>query len=461
MRQYLIRRLLLSIPVLLALAVISFALNIHMPGDPVFRALASEGVRMGEDPLNGPDIYKRKRAELGLDKPVFYFSILKATEYDSLFYIPFPQDRIWVQALCQFSTNPESSAAFYHRFSRLEKQLFRQVPDSSRYAVLTFLKELRDEAPENLNENIIAFSRNVQHTHIRKSLLSLNPPEAHTGFSIRNYLPGFHVYGFDNQFHLWLSKIIRMDFGNSFQDGRPIRSILPDALKWTLLLNLLSIVLAYLVAIPAGVYAARHRDTPTERLLTGFWFILYALPGFWTATLLILFFGSGEYLNIFPSGGLMSIQSGDSWPWYRQLADRLHHLILPTFAYAYSAFAYLSGHVRYALLDHLDKEYIRTARAKGLPDKIVVWKHAFRNALLPLITLISQVFPALVSGSIVMETIFSIPGMGLLTWQAIGARDYPLIIAVFMLSGVLTLCGVLIADLLYMQADPRIRFRKQ
>lgn len=461
MGAYLIKRLALALPVLLSIALISFWLNVNTPGDPVFRALAHEGIRLGEDPMNGPGLYRKKRIELGLDKPVFYFSIKTQAESDSLFSIPFPADRVWVSSLCEYTAQPLEVLHFYQQLNKLEIQLQAEDADSVRNLILTFLRELRDEDPASVRRSLAVFMQGMPEKLIPAELKQLNFPEFKPEYRWKSMLPKIVWYGRNNLFHRWLCQVLILDLGNSFQDGRPVISRIPEALKWTLILNLVSILLAWLVSVPAGVYAARHRNTPAERLLTAFWFVLYALPGFWTATLLILFLGSGEYLDWFPGGGIMDIRSHEDWPWYRKFGDLAHHLILPTIAYTYASFAYLSGQVRNALLDNMGKDYIRTARAKGLPEKIIFWKHALKNSLLPLITLMAQVFPAMVSGSVVLETIFSIPGMGMLTWQAISLRDYPLLIAVFMLSGVMTLAGVLAADLLYVYADPRIRFNRK
>jgi peptide/nickel transport system permease protein len=163
-------------------------------------------------------------------------------------------------------------------------------------------------------------------------------------------------------------------------------------------------------------------------------------------------------LDILPAGGISDIRSSEAWPWYRRLLDISRHLILPTFAYAYGSFAYLSGQIRNSMIENLQSDFVRTGRAKGLSESVLAWKHAFRNSLLPLITISGQILPGLIGGSVILETIFSIPGMGLLAWQALNYRDYPLMIALFMLSGLLTLVGLLLSDMLYPLADPRIRF---
>lgn len=457
MGYYLIKRLLLALPVLAVIALLSFWLTRHTPGDPVLRALSQEGVRMGNDPMSGPDAYLRKWKELELDKPIFYFALSRADEIDSLFTIPFSQDKNWIESIAHKSQQPEAALAFYRSLQQTELDLFLNVNDSNRTALLSFFRELRDEDMQLLSDKI----KQASIEYPGYGMEDWQIPDLNPAYSWNQYLPKICWYGSNNLFHQWLIRIFQFDFGISFRDGRPVASKLPEALGWTVIVNFLSLLLAFAVSIPAGVYAALKYGSPGERILNGFLFVLYSLPSFWVATLLLLFFASGIVFDILPAGGIADIRSNENWSVFRKLTDIAWHLILPTFAYAYGAFAFLSGQVRNAMLDSLSTDFVRTARAKGVSEKWVVWKHAFRNSLLPLITLVAQIVPGLISGSIILETIFTIPGMGLLTWQALSYRDYPVVIAVFMLSGIMTLIGVLISDLLYHWADPRIRLDKK
>lgn len=454
---YFLKRFLLFVPVLLVLALVSFWLTRNTPGDPVLRALSKEGIRLGNDPLSGPEVYIRKWKELGLNQPIFYFGVFAPHEPDSLFAIPFPQDKEWVQDLSAASGNSEQWQSFYFSLLAAERQVFLMPPDSSRTRILTRLREMRSESPEQVKAGIVLLQREFSRPELSRIALPVESEQA----VLPAFLPRFHWYGSQNAFHQWLMQILRLDLGFSYRDGRPVISHLPNALLWTFLVNFLSLILALVVSIPAGVYAARSYGSAGERLLNGLLFILYSIPAFWLATLLLVFFAAGTFLDWFPAGGIADIRHQENWPWYRKLSDWAWHLVLPTFAYAYSAFAFLTSQVRNAMLENIQADFIRTARAKGLAEKKVIWKHALRNSLLPLITLIAQIIPGLVGGSIILETIFSIPGMGLLTWQAVSMRDYPVLIAVFMLSGLLTLTGVLVADFLYRLADPRIRLENR
>ena len=219
--------------------------------------------------------------------------------------------------------------------------------------------------------------------------------------------------------------------------------------------------MTYLISIPIGVFSAVKRDTLADRIVTTTLFILYSLPTFWVATMLIFFFGGGDYWDIFPASGVQDTMHSPDWPLWKRIADWAYHLILPVFCYTYGSFAFLSRQMRVGMLEVLNQDFIRTARAKGLSERKVIWKHAFRNSLIPIITLFAAIFPAMVGGSVILETIFSIPGMGFLSYNAIIARDYPVIVAVFTLAGVLTLVGILVADILYAVVDPRISYTKK
>ena len=260
------------------------------------------------------------------------------------------------------------------------------------------------------------------------------------------------------------------DLGESFSRGRPVLDLYAEALPVTLLLNLLTIPMVYGVAIITGVYSARFRgkafDITTGTALLGLW----SIPTIWAGVMMIGFFANQEYpmLRLFPTGGLNSTLASSmaflpSWgadgAWrHGWLLDRLWHLALPVICLMYGSFAVLSKLMRASVLENISADYVRTARAKGLPGRQVLWGHAFRNSLLPLITVAAGIVPGLLGGSLIVEKIFSIPGMGLLTLDAIFARDRDLVLAGALISGVISLVSILVADLCYAIADPRVSY---
>ncbi len=268
------------------------------------------------------------------------------------------------------------------------------------------------------------------------------------------------LYGLDKplpvQYILWVKRIFTLDFGFSYKDHRNVWEKISERLPITIQLNIISIFLVYLIAIPCGIYSSTHEGSFTDKILTVGFFFLYSLPSFWVAVLLIMLFGGGDFWDIFPVYGISSIGSETMslLPW---LLDRMWHLVLPIVCLTYGGLAYLSRLTRAAMLEVIREDYVRTARAKGLSERVVIFKHAFRNALLPLITLLAFLLPSMFGGSVIIESIFSVPGMGQLGFESVLSRDYPVIMAITAISAFLTLIGLLISDILYAALDPRIK----
>ncbi len=266
-------------------------------------------------------------------------------------------------------------------------------------------------------------------------------------------------YGLDKPLHVqyfnWLSRVVRFDFGDSFApDGRKVWHKIRERIPVTLSINLLSEVIIFLVAVPLGLYAAVRRGSLFDRASTVTVFVGFAMPGFWLALLLMILFG--VKLGWLPISGLVSL-GYDSLSIAGRVADRARHLVLPVFVGAFSGLAGLSRFMRSNMLEVIRQDYIATARAKGLGERAVVYRHALRNALLPVITILGLSVPGLLGGSVIMESIFAIPGLGQLFFQGVMSRDYPLILAELVLTAFLTLLGNLLADVGYAVADPRIR----
>lgn len=268
------------------------------------------------------------------------------------------------------------------------------------------------------------------------------------------------LYGLDKPFHvqywLWLSRLVRFDFGRSFKDGRLVIIKILERLPATLLLNVLSLLLIFFIALPIGIISAVRQDSFFDKGMTVFVFLGFSVPAFWLALLLMVLFG--VVLGWLPISGMHSV----NFPYFSfwgKLWDIIKHLILPVFVSAFGGLAYLSRYSRTSMLEVLRQDYIRTARAKGLSEKKVIYRHALRNALIPIVTLLGLSLPALIGGGFIFETIFAWPGMGRLGYQAIMARDYPVIMGVGVIAALLTLLGNLIADITYAFIDPRIRYR--
>ncbi len=269
-----------------------------------------------------------------------------------------------------------------------------------------------------------------------------------------------HRYGLDRPVHLqylsWLGGVLQGDLGVSLRYKRPVVEVLAEAVPNTLRLSVVSLILWLVVGTALGVWSAARRGRPEDRVVTLLSLILYSMPAFWLGLMLQLIFV--WKLHWLPSGG-MSAGSVDELGIWGYLGSSLRHLVLPVFVLGLSGAAGLARYMRSSVLEILSEDYIRTARAKGLDERSVLWKHALRNAAIPLITLLGLSLPFLLSGAVVTEVIFSWPGMGQLAVNSLLTRDYPMILAVTLLSGSMVVLGNLLADLAYGVVDPRIRVR--
>jgi ABC-type dipeptide/oligopeptide/nickel transport system permease component len=268
---------------------------------------------------------------------------------------------------------------------------------------------------------------------------------------------------------LKFSKIIvdYPDLGDSMVRARPVTALIAEALPKTVMLQVLAIPISYSLAIWLGVQQARRRGRSFDYAASGTTLALWSVPSIWVGVLLIGFFANEQYLRWFPTTGLNSPTeasmrflphwnpAGFQPGW---LLDRLYHLILPLICLTYANFAFLSRLTRGALLDNLNSDFVRTARAKGLPERVVLYRHAFRNSLIPLITVVAHLLPLMVTGSVVVENIFGINGMGKLAVEAAFSRDFELLLSLTLVASLLTLTGYLLADIGYAIADPRVSY---
>jgi ABC-type dipeptide/oligopeptide/nickel transport system permease component len=257
------------------------------------------------------------------------------------------------------------------------------------------------------------------------------------------------------------------DLGDSFARGRKVNILIGEALPKTLMLQLIALPISYSLAIWLGIQQARRRGSTFDYVASGTSLALWSVPSIWVGVLLIGFFANEEYFRWFPTTGLNSLNeasmtflpsrlAGEFQPGW--LLDRIYHLILPIICLTYANFAFLSRLTRGALLDNLNADFVRTARAKGLHERIVLYRHAFRNSLIPLITVLANILPALIGGSVIVENIFGINGMGKLAVEAAFARDFELLLSETLVVASLQLTGFLLADISFAIADPRVSY---
>lgn len=288
----------------------------------------------------------------------------------------------------------------------------------------------------------------------------INRGQMDSRISPEAYQAMLKLYGLDEPFHVryftWLGRLGTMDFGNSFLDHRPVLDKILERLPATLVLNVASLIVALVLSIPLGLYSAVRQNTAFDKVGGTALYMMYSLPDFWVALLLILLFG--VKLKILPFLGMESIHAED-FGFFRYWWDRILHMILPTICLTYGSLAFLSRFVRGSTLEVFRQDFVRTARAKGLEEKDVVYRHVFKNTLIPVLTLFGLLLPTLISGSIILESIFSWPGIGNLFFDAVLARDYPVVMGLSFFTAVLVLLSTLIADLLYAWADPRVTYQ--
>ena len=273
-----------------------------------------------------------------------------------------------------------------------------------------------------------------------------------------------HELGLDKpiavQYARWFAGLLRADLGTSLKDRQPVWDKIRPRLPVTITIAVISLLIMYAIAIPLGIYSAVRPDSRLDRFLTAMIFMQYSVPSFWLGVLLIVYFCGGDYFAWFPPAGLRSLEYSAEWPLGQRLGDLSIHLVLPIFVTTLGSYTELSRYLRSAMLENARQDFIRTARAKGVPERAVILVHMLRNSLIAMVTIVAGVLPGLIGVSVIIEKMFSIPGIGQLGYQAVLARDYPVVLALFATSSFLTLVGILLADLALAVVDPRISFGK-
>jgi peptide/nickel transport system permease protein len=437
--NYFFKRILWLIPTFFFLSLLIFGISLSAPylADAQLEEYASRSSQQS--------FYKQEtrldqfRHNAGTFSPAFYMTLKPFSLSDTLYKISDPKvraslkkwaldlgkwqpiDKLYQSIIKESLINPDRSAELYALFDSND---------------LDQLKEKCDQM------DLKPISQEVE-------------AEIDNRSSILNFIPSISWYGSDNRYHHWISGLLSFELGNSIVNNRPISHSIANAMQWTLSIGLLSLLIALLIAIPLAAKAAENPDGLLDRFCNLIFFALYSIPVFWMATLLIIFFASVHHFQWFPSFGIGELNEGMNG--FEIFLLRAKHLALPLICWTYGSMAVIYRHMRSKLKEEVSKDYILTARSKGLSYSKVIWLHAFRNSSFPLITLLGAVIPAIIGGSFVIESVFSIPGMGKLTLDAFLQRDYPLIFNISFLACVITVLGVFLADLAYHFADPRLK----
>lgn len=499
MIKYILHRILLFIPTLFVISFLAFLINNSAPGDPVEIYAGTASPDGASSDKSVPDYQKDSiRARLHLDKPVFYFSFGTLADCDTLYKISNKKHRKTLHRLTRRYGNWQNVSDYYLAIrsaselqSKADPEMLNQMftnRDSQPLDSLTAAIYSVDSISfnkSNASNLILSLFETTSESHIRNKIDSLEKiyiacdyfqlekkkfDELKSAFeklnietqSWKNYIPDLSWNGFDNQYNFWISRLIlEGDFGYSYYGGN-ISEKIWEKFFISFKLIFLSVLLAYLLSIPLGAYSAYKKDSWFDRSSSVILFMLYSLPSFFVGVLLLWFFSNPDYFYWFPESGYVDPATYDAnWPFYQRWAHQWPFMILPLITYTYSSLAFISRITRTSVIESLSQDYIRTARAKGMSERTVVNKHALRNSLLPVITMFVNVFPMAIGGSVIIETIFSYPGMGLMSYESIQNYDYPGIVAVFTLAGFLTMLGYLVADILYAIADPRITYTRK
>jgi len=492
MFKYALKRILTFIPMLIAISLLSFVISINAPGDPVERLSKAAGSEGSAEQQSGASkkVKQELRKKLGLDLPIFYLSITDLAASDTLYKVQDKYHKANLEALTHQSGNWQAVSNYYSSLLTLQKAhqqvdakaIVANNPSLSLNAVNESANQFGFEIGsllETSDKNIVALKFEKMNSLLEENIFLSDLEDALTNVKQtrenlftnttrwKTYIPAISWYGSKNQYHLWLlgngkdrKGLLRGDFGISYIDSQPIQDKIWQKVGISFSLSLISIFLAYLISIPIGIYSAYRKDSAVDKGMSLVLFILYSMPTFFVGTLLLLQFANPDNLSWFPVSGIQDpTLFNPEWSLWMKLKHRMPFLILPIITYTYGSFAFLSRIMRIGMIDVVSQDYIRTARAKGLGERKVILKHALRNSLLPIITVFAAIFPMAIGGSIIIEVIFSIPGMGVEVFNSILNYDYPMIITVFTLSGFLTMVGYLVADILYAVVDPRISYK--
>lgn len=483
MGTYLLKRVLLMIPTLFGISLVIWLIMVAAPGRPGAKAQAFGEVNATADPTKEKSKGESQRIfrrQFALDRPVFWnsWTSLDASEVGrAVETAAAPQEQVGMKAKREARERLEDWG--YYAVPALV-QLLRSTEGEAQTRALFWLRMSATRLPvqpygRSLDEATIRRNAEWMAENARLATWGWGPSdppdrraqvvadwagwyESNRGRWEHSLAERLRIGISDTQFGTYWGNLVRLDFGVSHVHKRPVLSLILERLPITVTLSALAILLSYVLAIPLGIHSAVRAYRPDDRVVTVFLFLLYSLPSFFVGTVLLQAFTVGDPLAWFPNSGYRA-QGADRLDTWSQVRDVVWHVTLPLVVLTYGGLAALSRYARTGMLDVIRSDYIRTARAKGLSEGAVIFRHAARNGMMPVVTLLGGVLPALVGGSVFVEYIFNIQGMGLLTIEAISNRDYNVVMGEALIVAVLTLIGLLLSDVLYAVLDPRISYK--
>jgi len=473
MKRFVIKKALLIIPSLLILSIVVFLLSKIAPGDPVGNLIELRGQTTAS--LNTSmhsDNYQEVATELGLDKPNFYFGIHPASYPDTFYRIIHPQRKMIYSKWIEQIHNWDKIQSFNQCLAGFEETLLNTTDSIELTAAFKQIaSELRNVSTDpdiytgfghiasisKILDSVSFFQNALLQDQLQKLNQSVDDIKS-VEIQYKTAIPMLAFYGLDNQYHNWIKKVLRFDFGISMVDAETVYNKISYALFWTFLYVITAYILSLFIAIPLGLVSAWWYKKWTEKLISGFSFGFYAFPLFWLATLSVVFLTNNIYsdwLNIFPSVGVGRISNQMSL--FEKITTAMPHLILPALILAIHSAAQGIRIIRNSAIVELKSDYFITAKAKGLSNVKLLWRHIFPNAMLPVITMLISSFPAALAGSVVLEVIFNIPGLGRLLYDSIHFMDWNVVFAILLFIGLVTFIFYLLGDILYAYLNPKIK----
>jgi peptide/nickel transport system permease protein len=440
MTRYILSRLLWAFPTLFLISLISFWISNLSATDPLEKLLRTDAESVSGNTSLSDDMRKEWQKKLFLDKPAFYFSLQPLAFPDTLHRVVSKSERkVLRKWLWQSGDWP-----WVVELNGLAKA----IPLDQ---TATHLR--RTEDLEQI-EAACLYNAEAEYAQAILSHLAKNPKRI-----LPLCIPKLKWHGLNNRYHLWAANFVRGDMGYSLTDGQSISKKIGPKVKISLSISLSAILLSILVALPLGLWSGYKPWMARSRAAKVAFIALYSMPSFVVATLLLFIFSNPGVLHILPGSGLSNpLVYRDSWSIFQKMAHHLPYLVLPIVSYALVLIAVMGRLVQQSTAELQQAQFMVTAKAKGLPNERIRNVHALRNVLLPVITLAFGMLPVALGGSVIIETIFSIPGMGREIYRAMLEQDHNLVVAVFTLVGALTVLGYLLADIFYAWADPRIRY---
>lgn len=465
MLRYFLRRLLFAIPTLLIVSLTVFGISKCAPGDPVESLFPEE---MQTKPGQETRQYENAARQLGLDKPVFYFTLTQAPFPDTFWKIYPPARRERLSKLVLQTGNWPNVSLYDSSLSQFAQAILslNDTSDAKRNLMpelMVLMTASRIEQIEGAIRKISSLADSLAPgKRITPRLTSLQSDVSRMQQHkqpLKIFQPTLYWHGTNNQYHAWLSGFLTGNWGLTSR-MKPVREELKPALMATAALSGIALMLAFLVAIPLGVEMARSQNSRFDRWSKQWLFFLHSMPVFWLGGLLVILFTNNFFGKPLIDNPYLDVT--DQWlagtePFLTWFIEKLPRFILPITVLTLHTIALIAIQMRGSMMESIRQDYIRTARSKGLNEDDIYWKHAFRNALFPIITLLGALLPALLSGSLVIETLFNFPGLGLKTQAAFLNHDLGTLSAILMAVAVLTIAGNLLADMLYALADPRVR----